>query len=621
MTTPPLPRNEPWQLDLGATALADGSCCFRIWAPRVETLAVVVAGGPGERLVAMTPEERGYFSARIPEVPAGSRYWYQLPDGSRRPDPASRWQPDGVHGPSAMVAPAAYPWQDAAWTGLALADYLLYEVHVGTCSLAGTFAGVAARLDHLVALGVTAVEIMPVAQFPGHRNWGYDGAFPFAVQNSYGGPDGLKALVDACHQRGLAVLLDVVYNHLGPEGNYSGCFGYYTTDRYRTPWGQAINFDGPWSDEVRHFVIANALYWITEYHLDGLRLDAVHGIVDCGARHILAELTAAVHRQAQALGRQVQVIAESDQNDPRLLAQPAAGGFGLDGQWNDDFHHALHVLLTGERQGYYQDFSGLSSLARACRQGFVVAGDYSAYRRRRHGAPLPPDLDPGRLVVFAQNHDQVGNRAQGDRLAASLGLPQLKLAAACVLLSPFVPLLFMGEEYGEPAPFPYFVSHGDPELVAAVRAGRRQELAAAGWRKEVPDPQDEATFAAARLRPGLASQGAHACLLGWYHALIALRRQLRAQDLVTGRPAVAEDRERQALVLTYRQALVVVLGFSGQAQQLPLSMTPGRWRLRIDSTAPRWGGPGSGLPAVLPVDAPVQAVQLPPFGVVVYQEE
>ena len=404
-----------------------------------------------------------------------------------------------------------------------LAEYIIYELHVGTFSPQGTFDGAISGLDYLCELGITAVELMPVAQFPGERNWGYDGTYPFAPQNSYGGPDGLKRLVDACHCRGLAVVLDVVYNHLGPEGNYLHSFGPYFTDRYRTPWGEAVNFDGPDSDPVRHYFIANALYWLTEYHIDALRLDAVHGIYDFSARHFLRELAETVHRQGEALGRQVHVIAESDLNDVRLINPPESGGYGLDAQWNDDFHHALWALLTGERAGYYGDFGRFSDLVKAFREGFVYSGGYSAYRRRRHGSSSA-EVPASRLVVFSQNHDQVGNRLRGERSGEQLTLQQLKLAAATVLLSPYLPLLFMGEEYGESAPFPYFVSHGDAELVEAVRRGRLAEFAGFAHQGSPPDPQAEATFLSAKVDQQQRRRGDQRVLFDFYRDLIRLRR-------------------------------------------------------------------------------------------------
>ncbi len=399
----------------------------------------------------------------------------------------------------------------ATWRGTPLRRYIFYELHVGTFTPEGTFDGVADQLDELAALGITAVELMPVAQFPGERNWGYDGVYPFAVQSSYGGPAGLKRLVDACHRKGLAVVLDVVYNHLGPEGNYLAEFGPYFSDLYRTPWGAPLNFDGPHSDEVRRFFIENALYWITEFHIDALRLDAVHAIRDFSARPFLEELGRTVHLKSSDLGRRVYLIAESALNDTRLIRPAELGGMGLDAQWNDDFHHALHAVVTGERQGYYGDFGKFEQLLKALREGFVYSGEVF----RIPQAPprqLLPRHPADRLVVFAQNHDQVGNRRRGDRLTLSLPEEALKMTAGVILLSPYLPLLFMGEEYGETAPFPFFISHSDPDLIEAVRKGRRAEWSSTEGTDEAPDPQDEKTFTSAKLNHACGiPQGRTAC--------------------------------------------------------------------------------------------------------------
>src|SRR6185503_2081252 len=405
-----------------------------------------------------------------------------------------------------------FDWQDQTWKGLPLPDYLIYELHVGTFTAEGTFDAAISYLDGLRELGITAIELMPVAQFPGNRNWGYDGVYPYAVQNSYGGPLALKRLVQACHERGLAAILDVVYNHLGREGNYLRELGHYFTDRYRTPWGDAVNFDGPHSDEVRRFFIENALYWITEFHFDALHLDAAHPIFEHSARPFLAELSEAVHRRGEELHRLVYLIPEISMNDVRLILPRQQGGCGCDAQWNDDFHHSLHTLLTGERTGYYQDFGRIEHLVKSLREGFVYTGQDSQYRQRRHGNSARA-VPSRRFVICCQNHDQVGNRQLGERLSQLVSFEDLKLAAAVVLLSPCIPLLFMGEEYGETAPFLYFISHSDPDLIEAVRQGRRAEFAAFDWRGEVPDPQDEATFLSAKLRHELRESGQNKMLL------------------------------------------------------------------------------------------------------------
>jgi len=433
------------ELTLGAIPFDSERCAFRVWAPAAEK-AVVHLLSPTDRVVPLKKNELGYHTAIVEGVPAGSDYLYQLDDGPGRPDPASRWQPQGVHGPSRIADPQ-FAWTDPSWFGLPLRDFVVYELHVGIFSKEGTFDGVIGHLGELKELGITAIELMPVAQFPGSRNWGYDGVCPFAVQDSYGGPVGLKRLVNAAHEHGLAVVLDVVYNPLGPEGNYLNEFGPYFTDRYHTPWGSALNFDGPHSDEVRRYFIENALYWQTEFHLDALRLDAVHAIRDFSAVPFLEELAAACQRQSDKLNRRFHLIAESDMNMARHILPRELGGDGLAAQWSDDFHHCLHVLLTGEQSGYYEDFKGVSQFAKVWREGYAYTGEYSRQRRRRQGSN--PGCNPVKqFVVCSQNHDQIGNRMMGDRLSAALSFDQQRLAAGAVLLSPFVPMLFMGEEYG-----------------------------------------------------------------------------------------------------------------------------------------------------------------------------
>lgn len=584
---------------LGATPLSEGQCRFLVWAPHAGKVEVHIVA-PMERLVPLAMKERGYYEGVVQDVGPGSRYFYRLDGVRERPDPASRLQPAGVHGPSQVVDLISFQWQDRGWPGSPLEEYVIYELHVGTYSSQGTFDAIIPYLDELKQLGVTALEIMPVAQFPGERNWGYDGAFPFAVQNSYGGPAGLQRLVNACHQRGLAIILDVVYNHLGPEGNYLADFGPYFTDHYRTPWGPSLNFDGPYSDEVRRFFVENALYWVTDLHVDALRLDAIHGIVDLSAQPFLAELTHAVHKEAKRVGRRIYLIAESNLNDGRVIQPLEAAGYGFDAQWNDDFHHALHVLLTGENTGYYRDFGELDHLAKAFREGFVYSGAYSAYRKRRHGNSSR-DIPASRFVVFAQNHDQIGNRMRADRLSCLVKFEALKLAAGAVILSPFVPLFFMGEEYGETAPFQYFTSHSDPSLVEAVRRGRQKEFAAFEWPGDSPDPQAESSFLDCKLDHALRSREPHKTLWEFHQELIKLRqhrsalRQLSKQH--TEVRALSPTRMLVVRRWSESEDMVIAFNFDEDVNTISAVIPPGSWRVELDSASQRWRGPGSRLGA------------------------
>jgi maltooligosyltrehalose trehalohydrolase len=586
-------------MSLGATYLGDNSCQFQVWAPLVARVEVHIRE-PQERFIPLEKDDRGYHGAVAEGIAPGSLYLYRLDNKIERPDPASRFQPQGVHGPSQIVD-SQFAWEDGHWPGVPLQEYIIYELHVGAFTPEGTFDAIIPYLEGLEELGITALNIMPVAQFPGERNWGYDGAYPFAVQNSYGGPDGLRRLVNACHRRGMAVILDVVYNHLGPEGNYFSDFGPYFTDRYRTPWGQALNFDGPESDQVRRFFIENALYWVAEFHIDALRLDALHAILDISAYPFIEELSAEFHQQVKKLRCRAYLIGESAANDARLVRSPRRGGFGLDAQWNDDFHHALQGLLTGEQTGYYRDFGQLRHLAKAFREGFVYSGEYSPYYRRRHGTSSR-EIPAHCLVVFAQNHDQVGNRARGERLSQLISFEGLKLAAGAVLLSPFLPLIFMGEEYAETAPFLYFVSHSDPALAEAVRKGRQREFAAFNWAKP-PDPQAEATFKRSRLNHHQRDEGQHRVIFEFYRELIRLR---------TETPALAQLSKDNLEVLGYEEdrllfvrhwsddsQVTIVFNF-GEGQILAtLPLPRGRWLRLLDSADRRWRGEGSTVPDYL----------------------
>jgi maltooligosyltrehalose trehalohydrolase len=605
----------------GATCLGQDRTRFVVWAPFRERVEVHVITAP-EQILPLQKDEQGYFTLIAENVPAGSLYFYRLDGKVEYPDPASRFQPRGTHGPSQVVEPD-FPWEDSRWSGLPLKDYIIYELHVGTFAPEGTFDAVIGHLDGLQELGITAIELMPVAQFPGNRNWGYDGVLPYAVQNSYGGPAGLKRLVNSCHRHGMAVILDVVYNHLGPEGNHLAEFGPYFTDRYHTPWGAALNFDGAYSDEVRRFFIDNAIYWINDFHIDALRLDALHAILDISPYTFVEELAATVHRQAEKLGWKVYLVGESSANNARLVRPAASGGYGLDAQWNDDFHHALHTLLTGEKTGYYRDFGTMHQLARAFREGFVYSGEYSLYRKHRHGTSSF-DITAERFVVFSQNHDQVGNRAGSERLSRLVSFEALKLTAGMVLLSPFVPLLFMGEEYGETAPFPYFVSHTDARLIEAVRKGRREEFADFEWKGDIPDPQDEATYLAAGLDHELRRDGQHKVLYDFYHELIRIRREnIALTSLNKDNMEVAENEtDRTMTVRRWQEGseVVIIYNLGDKSVAVEFMLPEGMWQKLLDSADSRWQGTGSSIPGQISSDGKL-TLTVPPKSLVLFDKE
>jgi maltooligosyltrehalose trehalohydrolase len=497
---------------------------FRVWAPLPRSVEVVI----GERRVPMRGTAGGWWTCAAGQARPGTDYTFSLDGGPPRPDPRSAFQPAGIDGPSRVVDHSAFAWSDQDWRGVPLPGSVMYECHIGTFSAEGTFDAAIGHLRHLADLGVDLVELLPVAEFSGSRGWGYDGVDLFAPHHAYGGPDGLKRFVDAAHGHGIGVVLDVVYNHVGPVGNYLPEFGPYFSPRHQTNWGDGVNFDGPGSDEVRRFVIDNAVMWLRDYHCDGLRLDAVHAIADDSATHILEALATEVAELAGQVRRSLFLVAESDLNDPRFVRSRDAGGYGLAASWADEWHHALHSVLTGDTSGYYEDFGPLPLLAKALRQAWVYDGNYSPHRQRVHGRP-PAGLSGSTFVVCVQNHDQIGNRAAGERSAALMSAGRLRVAAALLLTSPFVPMLFQGEEWGASTPFQYFTDHADPWLGRSVSEGRRQEFAAFGWNPaDVPDPQQAATFQRSKLDWTEPGQDAHAGLLAWHRELIALRRRLPA---------------------------------------------------------------------------------------------
>jgi maltooligosyltrehalose trehalohydrolase len=583
---------------VGARYSGKGQCEFIVWAPLAQAMAVRIVAPQG-RTVPMERAKGGYWRAVITEVPPHSRYVFLINGELERPDPASHFQPEGVHGPSAVVDHAAFEWTDAAWQGTPLSEYVIYELHTGTFTEEGTFDAVIPRLSELKEIGINAVELMPVAQFPGARNWGYDGVYPSAVQNSYGGPEGLKRLADACHGAGMALILDVVYNHMGPEGNYLSDFGPYFTDKYKTPWGSALNFDDADCGGPRNFFIESALHWFRNYHVDALRLDAVHAIIDVGAQHFLEELAERTRVFSGESGRQRFLIAETNQNDARIIAPREKGGYGIDAQWSDDFHHVLHTLLTGEKDGYYMDFGELAQLTKVLREGYVHTGDYSPYRRRRHGSS-PLERAPEQFVVFSQNHDQIGNRLDGARLSTLVSFEAQKLSAALVILSPYVPLFYMGEEYGETAPFLYFVHHSDPALIAAVRAGRKKEFEDFGWKEEPPDPQAIGTFLRSKIDWKKRNAGQHRVLLDFHGALLRMRKQNsclarpeRSRVEVTG---LLSDRVVQMRRRSGNSEILCLFNVTGEDLLLPDPRPEKGWRKILDSSEPEWEGPGSALP-------------------------
>ena len=576
---------------LGATPF-EGATRFEVWAPDARRVEVLVEGVPDAHDLLLAPvvgdPGEPTWVGIVEGVGAGDHYRLRLDGGDALPDPASRFQPDGVHGASEIVDTARFGWSDAGWRGVDLAEAVLYELHIGTFTPEGTFDAAIGQLDRLADLGVTLVEVMPVNAFPGARNWGYDGVFPFAVQESYGGPEAMARFVDAAHGRGLGVVLDVVYNHFGPEGNVLPRFGPYLTDTYSTPWGGAVNVAGPRSDGVRRYFIENAVGWIEDFHVDGLRLDAVHAIVDPTATPLVAELTAAVHEAGRHAGRTVLVTLESSLNDPRMVRTRAQHGWGADAVWNDDVHHALRVALTGERHEYYAGYDGVADLATALEHRWVYSGQHSPVLRRRHGASAE-GVGFGRFVVFSTNHDHVGNTPRGERLLHDAGPdePRLRLAAAIVLLSAYTPMLFMGEEYGETAPFPYFVDHGDPDLVEAVRRGRRAEFSGADWTGGVADPADPATFAGAVLDPSAAEDEPHRGLLALYTELLRLRR---AHPVLTSAGAEHEV-QRLGDVLVVRRSqddVGVTLVFNLGPDPVAEPAVDGE--VVFDSTDPQWSG-------------------------------
>jgi maltooligosyltrehalose trehalohydrolase len=577
-----------YKKSLGPLPQADGTLLFRVWAPNAQEVALHLLRQ--DTYTPMQRDEAGYFTCQVTDAKPGDRYFYRLDDEKERPDPASRAQPDGVHGASQIVD-SHFDWQANAWVPPTLRNSVMLELHVGTFTPEGTFDAIILHLDRLQTLGITTLQLMPIAAFPGERNWGYDGVSLFAAHQVYGGADGLKRLVDAAHQRGMAVMLDAVYNHLGPEGNYLWDYGPYFTDKYHGPWGDSLNFDGTMSDAVRNFFIQSALYWLDVCRVDGLRLDATHALFDFSSYTFLEELAETVDHWAEANNRHVHLIAENDQSNARLTQPREANGIGIDGQWLDDLHHVLHVALTGEDAGYYADYTTFDTLTKVLREGFALTGQYSHVHKRRHGTDSSK-LSTERFVVASQTHDQVGNRMLGERLTALIDFDGLKLAAAMMTCSPYVPMLFMGEAYGETAPFLYFVSHGDKNLIEAVRQGRIDEFSAFAWKGTPPDPQAVATYKRSKLNHDLRHDGHHAILYRLYGELLRIRRE---------NPAMTNPRRAEQQVHSDNTARIVAMTRTDGANRVrivmnfnldaPATLTlPGGndWQCVLDSQAATW---------------------------------
>ena len=580
--------------ELGLTFTDQNEAKVVVWAPQAKQVAIRLDGQG--TAIPLEKEAMGYWCTQTKQIKPGDLYWVVLNGEKELIGPASLSQPQGVHGPSQAFDTDFFYWEDQSWVNPSLADYIIYELHTGTFTPEGTFAAIESKLDHLKALGVNAIEIMPVAQFPNSRNWGYDGVFPYAVQNSYGGPAGLQHLVNACHYRGIAVVLDVVYNHFGPEGNYLKEFGPYFTSSHCTPWGDAVNFDDKWCDGARRYFIENALMWFRDFHIDALRLDAVHAIKDFSPVHILSEIKACTDQLMAATGRKHYLLVESDLNDPRYIDPLAEKGYGMDAQWIDEFHHALRVAVGEAPNGYYADFNGIDHLAKSYRDAYVYDGQFSETRQRTFGQPVGDK--PGRqFVVFSQNHDQIGNRKLGERSSRLFSYETLKLMAGAVLVSPYIPLLFMGEEWGETNPFLYFVSHTDPDLADAVRKGRQEEFAQFHTGGDVPDPMAEDTFAQSKLQWDLLNQPTHQTLFRYYQALIALRRQQPALRHLDRQQLEVLHQSGQPVLALHRwyeeQHVLCVMNFAHDRQAFTMPGWGQSWVNLFDSAAPEWQGPGA----------------------------
>lgn len=581
----------PHRRSLGVNFSSRGESEVLVWAPCAESVAII--NDQSEERIALHREARGYFSCISAHLKPGDRYWMELNQQRRYPDPASLFQPKGIFGPSEIFNVNAFRWTDADWNNLLLKDYIIYELHIGTFTPAGDLVAAIDKLPYLKQLGITAIEVMPVAEFSGTRNWGYDGVYPYAVHHAYGGPGALQQFVNACHEHGLAVILDVVYNHLGPEGNNLGSFGHYFTDKYRTPWGKAINFDDAGCDEVRKYFLENALMWFRDFHIDALRLDAVHAICDFSSKHFLRELRDEVNALSLQIHRPLYLIAECDLNDPKYLEGESRMGYGMDAQWIDEFHHALRVASGKEPSGYYSDFKEFITLGKSMASAYVYDGQYSAHRQKTFGRPAG-DLPGECFIVFSQNHDQIGNSMLGERTSLLVDFDMLKVMAAAVICSPYLPMLFMGEEYGEQRPFQYFINHQDEALVQAVREGRKREFAAFYHHDvDVPDPQSVDTFLNSKLNWDAVNVGRHRVLFEYYQELIRLRKADPILASCSRKNLSSVALELEKCLIVHRRVdtheLVAVFNFSGEHRQITLPAISGM-KCLIHSAAERWHG-------------------------------
>jgi maltooligosyltrehalose trehalohydrolase len=589
------------KMKIGSNYLGNNRCEFTVWSPLHKEIAVQIVS-PQKRIIPMQKDELGYFKVVVQDIEPGTLYFYKLGEDKDRPDPASHSQPKDVHGPSEVIDHSQMKWTDNNWSGISLEEMIIYEIHVGTFTPEGTFEAIIPRLKELHEFGINAIELMPIGQFPGNRNWGYDGVFPYAAQSSYGGCEGLKKLVDAAHQQGISIILDVIYNHFGPEGNYMSEYGLYFTDAHKTAWGSGINFDKEYSYGVRNYFLENAIYWFENFHIDALRLDASDHIFDISAQHFLQELAENVDQLSQKQGRKLYLTAENDLSATRVIRPLELGGYGIDAQWNDAFHHCLHTILTGEQVGYYEDYGTCEQLAKAFKEGFVYSGQYSPFRKKFHGSDS--SAIPGhQFVVFTQNHDQVGNRMLGDRLTHLVSFEALKLAAAVLLLAPNVPLIFMGEEYAEDAPFLYFVSHTDQNLIEIVREGRKKDFAAFHLEGEYLDPESTDTFNKCKLQWEKRQEGKHKVMLELYQHLIGLRRTIPALKQLDKQNLDASVIEEDKLMFLRRGSeesqVFCIMNFNEQDITFKVSPSQGNWQKILDSADAKWMGSGSTMPEKL----------------------